>query len=180
MRVEGKSTGRVLELATKAAGFFAKWKELKKLTAKEENVAGSFLDNLMIEFIRFMVLKAYVQDVDAKLLSPTFEIDRIWHRMLQFPVEYAQLCDLLLPASVPAPRLINHNPMAAYTAPKAKEKRLERFLSVYKQEFGESLDEEDETAEAEKPQQKPKPRKKLVVVRKVIQSACGRKPGFKC
>lgn len=169
----------VRELTTKATGFFAKWKELKKLTAKEERVTGPFLDEWMKAFIRFMVLKAYKKDVDAKLLSPTFEIDRMWHRMLQFPVEYAELCDLLLPTSVPAPRLINHNPLAAFTAPKAREKRFKQFLSLYKQEFDEDLDDEDEEEkETEKPKPKPKPKKP--VVRKVIHRACGLKPGAKC
>ena len=44
-----------------------------------------------LEFLRFMVLKALMSDLDAKILSPTPLIDEVWHLTILFPKIYQKI-----------------------------------------------------------------------------------------
>ena len=94
------------------------------------------LDELLIEFSRFFVLKAVNADTRppvldeppkkrAKMtsgaqLSPSWEVDQVWHALLLFPQIYKNLCERL------TNEIICHDPRSD------DRNRDERYLSTFK------------------------------------------------
>jgi len=89
---------------------------------------------LVVELVRFLLLKALVEDVDASDLSPSPIVDRAWHVLMQKPVLYSSVCDRLLSATVTAPRLLDHNPAGKDCA--RQKERYQMTLRGYRAVFG--------------------------------------------
>ena len=85
--------------------------------------------SVLREFKRFFALKAFYRDVNAEILSPSHEIDKVWHALLQFPLDYFRLCDAILPADA-ASRIIDHNPFGAKDE-ELQAKRYNQTLEAY-------------------------------------------------
>ena len=81
------------------------------------------------EFKRFVILKALYRDVNASILSPSYQVDQVWHGLLQFPLDYIRLCDAILPVDAPT-RVIDHNPFGSDDV-EAQAKRYEKTLEAY-------------------------------------------------
>ena len=82
------------------------------------------------EFKRFMTLKALYRDVTASILSPSYEVDQVWHGLLQFPLDYIAFCDAILPLDS-ASRIIDHDPFGGDDV-ESQSKRYQKTLEVYK------------------------------------------------
>ena len=100
-----------LRIATAAFSF-----DFSKLEKSSTN------KDVLYEFKRFMILKALYKDTSASILSPSAEVDEVWHRMLLYPVDYYNFCNSLLPVSC-AERIIDHNPEGVLEG----HERLERY-----------------------------------------------------
>jgi hypothetical protein len=107
----------------------------------------------LYEFKRFMILKALYKDTNCSILSPSAEIDAVWHAILLHPVKYVRLCDLLLPTSC-CNRVIDHNPEGAMEDIPQQE-RYTRTLIAYRTFF-----KEDPNAEMWPPAEETPPAKK--------------------
>jgi ubiquitin len=99
------------------------------------NLHPMSLEEALIEFSRFFILKVRSRDVaapgskkrkrdDGCSLSPSPLVDQIWHEVMLFPVAYAELCGKLVGG------LIDHDPRAG-TASQC-ELRSNRYLSTFK------------------------------------------------
>ncbi len=62
-------------------------------------------------------------------------MDEAWHALLLHPLLYVKICDCLLPSTVPAPRLFDHNPLGG--AEPDREKRYRRTLGRYLETYDE-------------------------------------------
>ena len=49
-------------------------------------------ERLLEDYYKFIALKAYKKDRDGLILSPTAEIDDIWHRHLLYNYDYTKMC----------------------------------------------------------------------------------------
>lgn len=63
------------------------WRDFKRNTPSTAN--GSHFE----EYLRFIALKAAFRDFDAKELSPSPEVDQIWHQHILFTKHYAEISD---------------------------------------------------------------------------------------
>ncbi|RKO92142.1 hypothetical protein BDK51DRAFT_30106 [Blyttiomyces helicus] len=90
------------------------------------------------ELARFLLLKAVKRDLDGTILSPPTAIDHLWHLLLQFPVQYQQLCGSLFgPVGCHGGTCIGHNPLQAYGDPGETVSRLSATLAAHVRVFGE-------------------------------------------
>jgi len=90
---------------------------------------------LIVELVRFLMLKALFRDIDASLLSPSSAVDAAWHALLLRPVLYSSVCHRLLSADVKAPRLLDHNPAGKACAQRHMRYRMThaRYLEVFRE-----------------------------------------------
>ena len=88
---------------------------------------------LVVELVRFLLLKALFRDVTASLLSPSLVVDVAWLALMRRPVLYSTVCDRLLPADVPAPRLLDYDPAGAASPKREWRYRMThaRYLDVF-------------------------------------------------
>jgi hypothetical protein len=89
---------------------------------------------LLQEIRRFFVLKGIEPDLNAKILSPSVEVDRVWHALLLFPLAYADVCKIVLPTDLSG-FLIDHNPFGASDLDRTS--RYARTLKKYREIFDE-------------------------------------------
>ena len=95
----------------------------------QEYTSLNQVQGLIREFKLFFTLKAFYKDVHAEMLSPSYKVDKVWHALLQFPLDYALLCDEILPADA-ASRIIDHNPFGAKDE-ELQAKRLKQTHDIY-------------------------------------------------
>src|ERR1700722_9106092 len=64
----------------------------------------------LVEFQKYMTLKALMHDYDAVLLSPSHIVDEIWHTFMLLPQYYLDFCRQLIKVSDPSSNkeLFNH------------------------------------------------------------------------
>ena len=83
------------------------------------------------EYLKFLILKARKKDLNATKLSPSGEVDAIWHCHLLDTRDYMKTCSYLLPRSA----MIHHNPDGGDDAA-AQARRLSRTRKYYREIFG--------------------------------------------
>ena len=83
------------------------------------------------EYLKFILLKAKRGDVNATLLSPSGEVDAIWHCHLLDTRDYMSTCTYLLPHS----GMIHHDPDGGDDAA-AQGQRLSTTRAYYREIFG--------------------------------------------
>ena len=81
------------------------------------------------EYLKFLILKARKKDLNATKLSPSGEVDAIWHCHLLDTRDYMETCSYLLTY------MIHHNPDGGNDAT-AQERRLSRTREYYREIFG--------------------------------------------
>ena len=110
------------------------FRKVKELLVQEQDYQNpDQILRLIREFKRFFTLKAFYRDVNAEILSPSFEVDKVWHSLLQFPLDYVRLCDEILPRDA-ASRIIDHNPFGAQDG-ESQTERYNNTCVVYKIHF---------------------------------------------
>ena len=85
------------------------------------------------ELVKFLYLKKQVNDTDATLLSPTYSIDYLWHRLILFTREYQEINKILFENDS---GFLHHRPLGA-EEDKLREERLKRTKEEYLKTFGE-------------------------------------------
>jgi hypothetical protein len=103
-------------------------------------------EGVLIEYIRFMQLKKKLKDFNATLLSPSLQVDRVWHNHILDTRNYGKDCRKFVG------RLIHHNPDGALNS-QERARRFARTILEYKLEFEQELPNEhwsgDEKEEGE-------------------------------
>ena len=82
------------------------------------------------EYAQFMILKALALDTDAKLLSPGFASDQLWHLHLQDEKDYSRVCQRLVGT------VIHHEPKGQHDPTQVRDKREERAELLRRVFFG--------------------------------------------
>jgi small ubiquitin-related modifier len=106
-------------------------------------------DEALEEYKRFLSLKVGALDWYAGLLSPTPEVDAVWHKHILHTMDYMETCAVLgVPDEV---RIIHHNPEGGNDE-RARCSRLRKAEKMYQEVFGEhpSVEEDKEEEEEEK------------------------------
>jgi hypothetical protein len=49
-------------------------------------------EDLKDEYFKFLALKVYTQDLDGAIISPSLEVDQIWHTHLLYNKHYLDMC----------------------------------------------------------------------------------------
>jgi hypothetical protein len=49
-------------------------------------------EDLKHEYFKFLAMKVYTQDLDGTIISPSIEIDLLWHRHLLYNKHYIDMC----------------------------------------------------------------------------------------
>jgi len=81
----------IVTRAYKACGGVAGFRALFALLLEQ------FGTNVVVEYVRFCVLKTILRDVHAPVaLSPSGPVDRVWHAHMLEPHHYLQMCTALL------------------------------------------------------------------------------------
>eukprot|EP00038_Savillea_parva_P009776 m.185764 g.185764 ORF g.185764 m.185764 type:complete len:203 (-) comp16559_c0_seq1:58-666(-) len=80
------------------------------------------------ELKRFLALKAAHKDVHAALLSPSGDVDELWHALILDTMLYKEVCEALLREG----GFIHHNPRGAESG---REARLRRTARAYQRAF---------------------------------------------
>ena len=115
-------------------------------------------DEALEEYKRFLSLKVGALDWYAGLLSPTPEVDAVWHEHILHTMDYMDTCAVLgVPDNV---RIIHHNPEGGNDE-RARCKRLRKASSMYQEVFGEhpSVEEDKEEEEEEEEEKEEKEEK---------------------
>ena len=60
------------------------------------------------EYVKFMALKVFFKDFNAKFLSPSAKIDQIWHLHILDTVDYQKIWKFILPNVTDG--FIHHDP----------------------------------------------------------------------
>lgn len=85
---------------------------------------------LVDEYLKFMVLKALAHDREAKLLSPSPQIDHVWHDAILNTQHYAKFCQEFAKAAgwsaTGKNLLIHHSPSGAKMDSKSAGARMQR------------------------------------------------------
>jgi len=119
----------------------------------EGDHAGPSVDELLVEFSRFFLMKAVTGDTTAPSLEgrvakrkspgaepescriiPSNQVDKVWHVCLLFPCAYMRLCSILLGNGI----VIDHDPRTS-TPSCVYSERAKQYLATfkfYKQTFG--------------------------------------------
>lgn len=88
-----------------------------------------YIRNLVEEYLKLLLLKSIAKDVNASKLSPSGEVDAIWHLHLLDTKSYMAACKCLNVS------FIHHNPDGGRNA-NLQQRRLSRTRSLYQQVFG--------------------------------------------
>ncbi len=88
--------------------------------------------NDVLQFLRFMILKVMEDDMNAERLSPTPNMDAVWHTLLQRPKQYEILCKTL------GDEIIDHNPDGEND--RGLQERRDRTYHLFLQYFGQQLE----------------------------------------
>jgi hypothetical protein len=83
---------------------------------------------LEIDYLRFIYLKVVTQDVDGTIISPTIEIDEIWHTHLLHNKDYIDMC-------LSINFIVYHYPERAENTYEVKSKRIDNFKKLYYEHF---------------------------------------------
>jgi ubiquitin len=107
---------------------------LEQVLMRNESFTSDQAHLAIVELFRFLCLKALEKDLDATRLSPSGDVDKIWHAMMMLPKLYYEFCNKLLPLrGVGSVRLIDHNPLGADDDDRAD--RYARTFQLYKEVF---------------------------------------------
>jgi hypothetical protein len=85
------------------------------------------------DYAKFITLKAIVGDFDADKISPTPEIDQVWHVHLLDTKSYKAMCQRIAPR-----KFFHHSPANAWINDAAKAYRLEMMKTMWKHHFGDA------------------------------------------
>jgi hypothetical protein len=83
---------------------------------------------LEMDYLRFIYLKVVTQDVYGTIISPTTEIDEVWHTHLLHNKNYLDMC-------LNINFIVYHYPEKANDTEEVKNKRIEMFKKLYYQYF---------------------------------------------
>ncbi len=83
---------------------------------------------LIIDYLRFIYLKVITQDVNGTIISPTIEIDEIWHTHLLHNKNYLDMC-------LSINFIVYHYPERADDTQEVKNKRIDNFRKLYYKYF---------------------------------------------
>ena len=79
---------------------------------------------LELDYLRFIYFKVVTEDVDGTIISPTIEIDEIWHNHLLHNKDYLDMClDINF--------IVYHYPERINDTQEVKDKRIEKFKQLY-------------------------------------------------
>jgi hypothetical protein len=88
-------------------------------------INNSKLEN---DYKRFIFLKMVTQDIDGTTISPTIEIDEMWHQHLLYNKDYLEMC-------VKINFIVFHYPERSDDSLENKNKRIETFKKKYQEYF---------------------------------------------
>lgn len=80
---------------------------------------------------KFLCLKVFTNDNDGTYISPSYELDKIWHRHLLYNKNYLDMC-------IKLGQIIYHFPERALDSQAEINKRIGNMIELYTQYFGES------------------------------------------
>ena len=108
---------------------------LKLLFSKIKSFQLPFEINEKYEetYKKFLCLKIFTNDVDGKYISPSFELDKIWHRHLLHNKNYLDMC-------IKLGQIIYHYPERSLDSQAEINKRIGNMIELYTQYFGESVE----------------------------------------
>jgi hypothetical protein len=81
-------------------------------------------ETLKDDYLKFLALKVFVQDVDGLIISPSIEIDEIWHQHLLYNKHYLELATYI-------DFLVYHYPERENDLELEKQKRRANFIKLY-------------------------------------------------
>jgi hypothetical protein len=90
--------------------------------------------NLKSDYLKFLSLKVFTQDLDGTIISPTIEIDEIWHHHLLYNKHYFDMCSYIQ-------FIIYHWPEREQDFESVKHIRRQKFISLYNKYFSDYKDE---------------------------------------
>ena len=95
-------------------------------------IVDEFPSDLIAEFIKFMLLKRHLKDVEAPgLLAPPYHIDQVWHNLMLRPRQYDIFCKELFRGIDIENPIIDHIP-----APReGSDERLIRSITLRRLKF---------------------------------------------
>ena len=70
---------------------FEMMKPLHDVLLYRDRFEISYVDRVVAELKRFLILKVITNDLDASQLSPSLKVDHAWHTLLQLP-QVSYLC----------------------------------------------------------------------------------------
>jgi hypothetical protein len=80
---------------------------------------------------KFLCLKVFTNDIDGLYISPSYELDKIWHRHLLYNKNYLDMC-------IKLGQIIYHFPERALDSQAVINTRIGNMIELYTQYFGES------------------------------------------
>ena len=83
-------------------------------------------------YYKFIVLKVIANDTDGLILSPTSEIDKVWHYHLEYNKDYNEMCKILNYD-------VYHWPNRFYDPDYQKSKRLDMTIELYQKHFNKDI-----------------------------------------
>jgi hypothetical protein len=83
---------------------------------------------LEMDYLRFLYLKVVTQDINGTIISPTIDIDEIWHTHLLHNKDYFDMC-------LNINFLIYHYPERADDMEEVKNQRIDMFKQLYYKHF---------------------------------------------
>ena len=113
----------VLQNITKEIKFLQTASEIHLKLTRTESI------QLIEEYGKFLLLKIITKDYDHIKLSPSIQINKIWHLHLLYPKHYYLFCK-----NQTNGKIINHSPDAKYDG--KDKKRLRDTLRIYHTIFG--------------------------------------------
>ena len=94
------------------------------------NKKFSFVKERTNDFRRFITLKALYHDINASIVSPSYQVDQVWHTMIQFLIDCIGFCNSILPVDASI-QISNHNPMGGNDC-ESRVKWYEKTVGAYK------------------------------------------------
>ncbi len=85
-------------------------------------------ENLKNDYLKFLALKVFTQDIDGSIISPTIQIDEIWHHHLLYNKHYLDMCTHIN-------FIIYHWPNRENDSEAIKNVRRQNFISLYNEYF---------------------------------------------
>jgi large subunit ribosomal protein L40e/ubiquitin C len=80
------------------------------------------------DYKRFIFIKMVTQDIDGTVISPTIDIDEVWHQHLLYNKDYLEMC-------IKINFIVYHYPQHSDDSIKVKNKRIETFKIIYQEYF---------------------------------------------